>query len=381
MAHLATVEVKCFGDQQAPFDNPAVHGYPFTEGIFEGNPRRVKQALMTLATCLRFNAAPIEADVVHCHTWYTMWGGIVAKLGYGTPLVATVHSLEPLRPWKREQLGRGYDLSSWVERAALEMADRVIAVSASDRQEILSRFRVAPERLRVIPNGIDTGTYRPMASTAALATHGIDPLRPYVLFLGRLTRQKGVGHFLRAAEHLDPGTQVVLCASAPDTPEIAREVEQAVSRLAGQRRGVIWIREMVERAAAIELYSHATVFCCPSIYEPFGIINLEAMACETPVVASAVGGITEVVRDGETGILVPFRPRSSDDPEPADPDGFARGLAAGINRLAADRTLARQMGHRGRQRVTGLYGWPAIARQVFSVYQELMPGDRHDPRP
>ncbi|MBU0674474.1 MAG: glycogen synthase [Proteobacteria bacterium] len=368
LARMATVEVKCFGDQRLDFGNPSVHGYPFGSDMFEGNPRRVRQSLMVLQSCLHFNAAPVEADVVHCHTWYAMWGGILAKICYGVPLVITVHSLEPLRPWKREQLGRGYDLSSWVEKSALEMADAVIAVSESDRREIANRFQVAAHRLHVIPNGIDTSQYRPVTTTSALTKYGIDPDRPYVLFLGRVTRQKGISHFIAASRRLKPEIQVVICAAAPDSPEYALEIERSVETLQKERGRVIWLQEMVMRPEAIELYSHAAVFCCPSIYEPFGIINLEAMACETPVVASCVGGIKDVVVQGETGFLVNFDPVGADNSEPAEPQKFAVALAARINELVADEKLRHAMGRKGRQRVVANFGWGAVAEKVFAVY-------------
>lgn len=372
MARHATVEVKCFGNQSIGFGNPAVTGYPFASGMFEGNPRRVKQALMALQTCLHFNAAPVEADVVHCHTWYSMWGGILAKICYGVPLVVTVHSLEPLRPWKREQLGRGYDLSSWVEKTALEMADAVIAVSRSDAGEILARFAVAPDRLRVIPNGIDTLQYQPVTTQGALEKYRIDPDVPYVLFLGRVSRQKGIGHFVNSVRYLAPDVQVVLCAGSPDSPEIAFEIERAVSRVDRGLHRLIWIRDMVSRETAVELYSRAAVFVCPSIYEPFGIINLEAMACETPVVASAVGGIREVVVHGETGFLVEFEPRGPDDAEPADPTGFSQDLARRVNALLADPGLRADMGRKGRERVVRQFGWGAVAVMVAEVYGEVL---------
>jgi alpha-maltose-1-phosphate synthase len=371
VARHATVEVKCFDGQRATFGNPSVTGYSFRADMFEGNPRRVRQALMALQTCMHFNAAPIEADVVHCHTWYSMWGGILAKIAYGIPLVATVHSLEPLRPWKKEQLGRGYDLSSWVERTALEMADAVIAVSSSDREQILSRFAVDPVRISVIPNGVDTQMYRQVRTKGFLERYGIDPERPYVLFLGRVSRQKGIDHFLRAAFHFDRETQIVLCASAPDTPELAMEVQNLVTALEEERGPIVWIGNMVEREAAIELYSHATVFCCPSIYEPFGIINLEAMACETPVVASAVGGINDVVVHGETGYLVNFEAMSPEDASPREPMKFARDLAEAVNRLLGDFGLRQAMGRRGRERVMAEFGWDAVAVRVLEVYREL----------
>lgn len=372
MAKLAKVEVKCFGDQQEVFTNPEVRGYPFGSDLFNSNPRRVRQALMVLHTCMLFNAAPIIADVVHCHTWYSMWGGILAKIAYGLPLVLTIHSLEPLRPWKREQLGRGYDLSAWVEKTAIEMADAVIAVSESDRDEIQARYRITPTQLHVIPNGIDTGQYRPVTSNRALRELGIDPARPYVLFLGRISRQKGISHFVEAIPYFLPDLQIVLCAAAPDTPELAREIETAVARASELRNHIVWVRQMISRPQAIELYSHAAVFCCPSIYEPFGLINLEAMACETPVVASAVGGIKEVVVPGETGELIAFTPVSDHDPAPADPAAFARDLARAVNDLAADEERRKRWGQKGRQRVIELYGWDRVATRVYNIYQQVV---------
>ncbi|OPL17034.1 MAG: glycosyl transferase family 1 [delta proteobacterium ML8_D] len=367
----ATVEVKCFDGRRATSGNPSVTGYAFREDVFEGNPRRVRQALMALQTCMYFNAAPVEADIVHCHTWYSMWGGILAKIAYGIPLVATVHSLEPMRPWKREQLGRGYDLSSWVERTALEMADAVIAVSLSDREQILARFAIKPEKISVIPNGVDTQMFRQVATTGSLELYGIDPERPYVLFLGRVSRQKGIDHFLRAAFHFDREIQIVLCAAAPDTAEFALEIQDLVSALEKEGRPIVWIRNMVERKAAIELYSHAAVFCCPSIYEPFGIINLEAMACETPVVASAVGGINDVVVHGETGYLVGFEAMSSNDASPKKPGKFASDLAQRINCLVADAGLRSEMGQRGRKRVVEKFSWEAVAAEALRIYRKL----------
>ncbi|MBD3219754.1 glycogen synthase [bacterium] len=374
MARLASVEVRCFGDQDDPDASPAVIGLPFGDGMFAEHPQKVGSALSALETCLAANARPPEADVVHCHTWYTHLGGILARLAYGIPLVVTVHSLEPLRPWKREQLGRGYDVSCWVERTALEMADAVIAVSRHDQQVIRERFRVPEDRVRMIPNGIDAEIYRPVEAPEVLSRHGIDPGRPYVLFLGRITRQKGIGHFLAAAAELPPDIQIVLCASGADTEEIATETSGAIGRLRADRPGgnVVWINSMVPREDAIALFSHAAVFCCPSVYEPFGIINLEAMACETPVVASAVGGIPDVVVPGETGELVAFTPRSEDDPEPADPRRFAAELGAAITGLVTDPDRARRYGEAGRRRVVEEFGWDAIARKVHAVYGEVI---------
>jgi len=374
MAGLARVEVRCFGDQDEPGGNPVVRGLPYGAGMFRDHPGRVRAALSALETSLAANVRPINADLVHCHTWYTHLGGIVARLAYGLPLVVTVHSLEPLRPWKREQLGRGYDLSCWVERAILAMADAVIAVSRQDGEVIRHQFGVPDERVTVIPNGIDPEVYRPVQAPEALRRHGIDPEVPYVLFLGRITRQKGIGHFLAAARRLPPETQIVLCAAGADTPELAAETSAAVAELRA-RRGpgrVIWIDAMVPRQEAVALHSHAAVFCCPSVYEPFGIINLEAMACQTPVVASAVGGIPDVVLPGETGELIAFAPAGPDDLEPADPERFAADLAAAITGLLADPERRRRLGEAGRRRVIAEFGWTAVARRTHALYERLI---------
>jgi len=372
MARHASVEVKCFGDQKVNTHNLSVQGHPFCEDFFRDNPEKVKQSLMVLLTCMRFNATPVVADVVHCHTWYAAWGGILSKICYGTPLVITVHSLEPCRPWKREQLGRGYDLSLWIEKTALEMADIVIAVSNTSREEIISHYNINPERIRVIPNGVDASQFKPVPATTALGKYGINPQVPYVLFLGRITRQKGIIHFINAIRYLEPQIQVVLCAGAPDTPEIAKEIEASVAEIRNDRQNVIWIHKMVTRQESIELYSHAAVFCCPSIYEPFGLINLEAMACGTPVVASAVGGIREVVVPGETGELVPFESISSENPEPARPEEFARSLARAMNRLVADEGLRLKMGQKGRKRVKDNFAWDKVAFRLMEVYKEVV---------
>jgi glycogen synthase len=309
---------------------------------------------------------------VHCHTWYSHFGGVLSRLAYGVPLVITVHSLEPLRPWKRERLGRGYDLSTWVERTALEMADAVVAVSRRDQEEILTRFEVRPERVHVVPNGVDTRLYRPVDGKATLDELGIDASRPFVLFVGRISRQKGIHHLLRAAERLSPEIGLVLVAASPDSPELERELERTVDDLRGRRSRVTWIREMLPRETTVALYSEAAVFCCPSVYEPFGIINLEAMACETPVVGTAVGGIREAVVHGETGLLVAFEPRSRDDAEAADPDRLADELARAIEQLVEDPSRAARMGQRGRKRVIERYGWDQVAEMVYEIYESVL---------
>jgi alpha-maltose-1-phosphate synthase len=278
-----------------------------------------------------------------------------------------------LRPWKREQLGGGYDVSAWIERSALEMADAVVAVSQETRADVVRLFpRVAPGRVHVIHNGIDTDFYRPDPATDQLELYGVDPSVPYVLFLGRITRQKGIVHLVRAIRHLDPGTGVVLCAGQPDTPEIDAEMRAGVALAQAERPNVVWIGEMVSREAARQLYTHAAVFCCPSVYEPFGIINLEAAACETPVVASAVGGIPEVVVDGETGLLVPVELRIDDPMSPVDPDRFERNLAGAINALMADATTREVMGRAARRRAAEHFGWASIAERTVALYESLL---------
>ncbi len=372
LARLTAVEVRTFGDQDLRLGSLLVRGHGFAQASPAQTPERFRMALEALRVCVSFAAHPVEAEVVHCHTWYAHFGGLLTRMLYGIPLVITAHSLEPLRPWKREQLGRGADLAAWIERTALETADAVVAVSLEMRADILRLFRIPPERVVVIHNGIDTEEYRKAETRSRLDRFGIDPRRPYVLFLGRISRQKGILHLIHAIPSLDPGAQAVLCAGAPDTPEIAAEMERAVSELRAARDGVIWIREMVDRPTAVELYSHAAVFCCPSIYEPFGIINLEAMACETPVVASAVGGIPEVVVHGETGLLVPVMQQTQSPFEPVDPARFSRDLAEAINRVRADPALGRALGRKGRERAESHFAWAAIARQTLELYRSLL---------
>jgi alpha-maltose-1-phosphate synthase len=332
-------------------------------------------ALRAVSIDLTMAAGVEGAEVVHSHTWYANLGGHLAKLIYGIPHVATVHSLEPLRPWKAEQLGGGYALSSFCERIAVENADAIIAVSRGMRDDVLACYpAVDPDRVRVIYNGIDSDEYRPDPRTDVLARHGVDPARPSVVFVGRITRQKGVEHLLEAARTFDPEAQLVLCAGAPDTPELGAEVERRVEELRGQRAGVVWIDEMLPKPDVIQLLSHATVFVCPSIYEPLGIVNLEAMACEAAVVATATGGIVEVVVDGETGLLVPFEPRDDGLRTPVDPEGFAAGIATRVNELVADPARAQAMGEAGRRRVLEHFAWPAIAEQTAALYRSLAAG-------
>jgi glycogen synthase len=388
LARLASVEVRTFGHQDVEAERLVVHGYGAAAETAD-NPEGAHPfapVVRALRVCLSLGVQATDADIVHSHTWYAAFGGLLARLIHGIPLVATAHSIEPLRPWKREQLGRGADISAWAERVALEAADAVIAVSTEMRWDLLRHYAIAPDRIHVIPNGIDTDTYRPTSGRARLGRFGIDPSRPYVLFVGRISRQKGILHLIQAIPHLLPETQVVLCAGTPDTPDLAHEVEAAVKQVQTERPGVVWIPEMVDRPTAVELYSHAAVFCCPSVYEPFGLINLEAMACEAPVVASAVGGIPEVVVDGETGLLVPVELIEHDGVvEPRDADGFARALARALNTLLADPALRRTMGVKGRQRAEAHFGWATVARRTLALYQTLIeahaPGRRHGPPP
>jgi glycogen synthase len=371
LAKTMPIEVRCFGDQKLEKGNLSVRGFELDDSGFTC-PRPLRSVFGAIRRCTDFNATNIDADLVHCHTWYSHFGGILAKVNYGLPLVITVHSLEPLRPWKREQLGGGYDFSVWLEKTALEMADAVIAVSGETRADIERLFQVKPDRLHVIYNGVDLEEYRKTDSTAKLSKYGIDPGKPFLLFVGRITRQKGIVHLVRAIEYMDPDFQIVLCAGAPDTPEIGAEMKDAVEKMKAKRPGIIWIDEMVDKETVRELYSQAAVFCCPSIYEPFGIINLEAMACETAVVATAVGGIKEVVVDGETGFLVPIDQMEESPFEPRDPEKFARDLAARINQLIADPELCAKFGRAGRKRAEEKFSWAAIAAQTKAVYEQLL---------
>jgi starch synthase len=322
---------------------------------------------------LTMAAAAEGADLVHSHTWYANLGGHLAKLVYGIPHVATVHSLEPLRPWKADQLGGGYALSSFCERTGLDAADAIIAVSQGMRADLLAAYPATdPERVEVISNGIDAEEYAPDPATDALERHGIDPAAPTVVFVGRITRQKGLPHLLRAARAFDDEAQLVICAGAPDTPEIGAEVQGSVEQLRAQRGNVVWLDTMLPRREVIQILSHARVFVCPSIYEPLGIVNLEAMACETAVVATATGGIVEVVDDGITGLLVPFEPRDDGTREPTDPAAFSAAIAERVNALLRDPAKAAEMGRAGRARVVDRFAWPAIAEQTAALYHRLV---------
>lgn len=355
----ADVRVHCFG---APRAEAGVTAY-----AEPGNLAGANAALRTVGVDLEMVAGCAGADLVHSHTWYANLAGHLAKLLYGVPHVATAHSLEPLRPWKAEQLGGGYALSSWCERTALEAADAVIAVSAGMRRDVLAAYpALDPDRVHVVHNGIDLDEYTPDPGTDVLTRLGIDPARPAVAYVGRVTRQKGLPYLLRAARALPPDVQVVLLAGAPDTPEIAAEVTALAGALAEERGGVVWVREMLPKPEVIQVLTHATVFVCPSIYEPMGIVNLEAMACETAVVATATGGIPEVVEDGVTGLLVPIEQAA--DSTPVDPDRFVADLAAALVSLVEDPARATAMGRAGRERAEAHFAWPAIAERTLTIY-------------
>ena len=370
LAKTMPVEVRCFGNQHLEEGNLKVIGFELDMSNFTC-PKPLRSAFSAVRRCTDFNTINIDSDVVHCHTWYSHFGGILAKKNYGLPLVITVHSLEPLRPWKREQLAGAYEFSLWVEKTALEMADAIIAVSDATKHDIDRLFNVDPARVHVIHNGIDLDQYRKVDSTGALKRYGIDQAKPYLLFVGRIARQKGFQHLVRAIQFMDRNFQIVLCAAAPDTPQLAEEMRIAVKRVQAQRPGIIWIDEMVDQQTACEFYSHAAVFVCPSIYEPFGIINLEAMACETPVVATAVGGIKEVVVDGETGFLVPLEQMKESPFEAINPEKFARDIAQRVNELMRDRQLRERFGKAGRKRVVENFSWAAIAKKTKKLYETL----------
>jgi alpha-maltose-1-phosphate synthase len=330
-------------------------------------------ALRALSIDLSMTARAQGTDIVHTHTWYASLGGHLTKLVYDVPHVATVHSLEPLRPWKAEQLRGGYAVSLWAEKTALEAADAVIAVSQSTRRDILSVYpEIDPDRVHVILNGIDSRQYAPDRGVDVLRRHGVAPDKPSVVFVGRITRQKGVAHLLHAAREFDPEAQLVLCAGSADTPELGAEVQRLVDELQSTRQGVVWIEQMLPKEEVIQLISHATVFACPSIYEPLGIVNLEAMACEAAVVATATGGIVEVVDDGETGLLVPIEPGDDGTGAPRDPQRFAGDFAERVNALLRDPDRAAKMGRAGRRRAIEHFSWAAIAEQTAALYDSLI---------
>ena len=369
LASRADVRVHAFGGpREADYHGATVHTYGQPAGFESANG-----AVQTLATDLSI-LEPLEgADVIHSHTWYANLAGHLGGLMHDTPHVLSAHSLEPLRPWKAEQLGGGYALSSWAESTAYHGAAAVIAVSEGMRRDILRCYPdVDPARVHTVHNGIDTRLWAPRTGTSALEKHGIDPSRPSVAFVGRITRQKGVPHLLRAALRLPEDVQLVLCVGAPDTKELAHEVNGLIARLREERDGVVVVEGMIPRAEVMEILSAATVFACPSVYEPLGIVNLEAMACGTAVVASAVGGIPEVVQDGETGLLVPFEQVDDGTGAPVDEEGFAADFAAALTRVVEDPERARAMGEAGRARAIEHFSWETIAERTIEVYEAVL---------
>jgi starch synthase len=364
---LADVRVHCFGAKR---EEPGVTAYPEPAELTGANA-----ALRTMGVDLGMAAGCEGTDIVHSHTWYANFAGHVAKLLYGVPHVVTTHSLEPLRPWKAEQLGGGYALSSFCERTAIESADAVIAVSGGMKRDVLAAYPTVDEsKIRVVYNGIDTEQYRPDRDTDVIERLGIDLSRPSVVFVGRITRQKGLPYLMRACHDLPPDAQIVLLAGAPDTKEIAAEVEGLAIQLRNARddKGVIWVQEMLPKHEVVQVLTHATVFVCPSIYEPMGIVNLEAMACETAVVATATGGIPEVVADGETGLLVPIEQVADGTGTPVNPDRFVADLAAAMTTLVTDPQRAAQMGLAGRRRAVEKFSWGTIAEDTMAVYRSLL---------
>ena len=358
------VQVYTFGDQRQTTRNLVVEGIS-DKGAPKGTEPRFNKLFSTLQRNLAM-AAAVDTDIIHCHTWYSHWAGILAKQLTCGKLILTTHSLEPHRPWKIEQLGQAYHVSSWIERTAYQAADAVIAVSPQMKEDVVSLYDINPEVVHIIPNGIDLDEYQPTYDESVLRSYGVNPEIPYVLFVGRITRQKGIIHLLHAIPYFDLGTQVVLAAGEPDTPEIETEMIQEVTKLKeGGKYPIVWIREMMPPSELIILYSHAQVFACPSVYEPFGIINLEAMACKTAVVASDVGGIPMVVLDGETGLLV----------EP-EGEGFAQRLAEKINLLMRNPEHCQKMGIQGRTRVEVKFSWRAVANETAELYQHLLTAER-----
>jgi alpha-maltose-1-phosphate synthase len=367
-----TIKVFCFGDQNSRTKNLLVRGIdPAVRPPYQDQRHRgVLDAL--IRNVFMVGSIP-TAEIIHCHTWYTFFAGCMLKQILGAPLIVTSHSLEPLRPWKQEQLGSGYKASTWLEKTAFENADGIIAVSNAMKRDIQRIYNVPEEKITVIHNGIDAMLYRPRKDTAVQKAYGIHTGKPYVLMVARLTKQKGIIHLLNAIQHLQSGIQVVLCASAPDTLEFEREVSEIMERVrARTAHDIIWVAETVPRDDLIALYSQAAVFVCPSVYEPFGLINLEAMACATPVVASAVGGIPEVVVDGETGLLVPFRPSALRDPEPEKPEQFAEDLAKAVNKLLSDPETLTEMGCAARRRVEEHFSWGVIAQKTMDYYGKVI---------
>lgn len=372
LAKLAQVEVRCFGNQKEATETMNVLGIQssLTQPEDKNNPH-IKM-FHNLSKNVEMSQHTVEADVIHCHTWYTHLAGIFSRELLQSPLILTTHSLETHRPWKVEQLGNGYFLSRWIEHHAYNTADGIIAVSEQMKTDVIEAYGVSSEKVTVIHNGIDPDFYAPTFDNDLLKKYGINPDIPFVLFVGRITRQKGISQLISAAQYFNSDCQIVLCAGAPDTEEIAKETEALIADLKAKRNGVILISEMLPREKVKVLYSHARVFACPSLYEPFGIINLEAISCETPVVGSAVGGIPEIIVEGETGYLIELESISRTDFNPKYPEVFQKNFAAKVNQLLADETLATKMGKAGRQRVLEKFSWASIAKTTYNYYEEVI---------
>jgi starch synthase len=365
------IQILCFGDQKKHSGNLKVEGIHSPSHLAFQEPGHEK-LFDALFRNIRMTESVQETNIVHCHTWYTYLAGCLIKEVFNVPRVLTTHSLEPQRPWKEEQLGSAYRASTWLEKTAYQNADGVIAVSQAMKTGVHECYQVPFERIWVIPNGIDSNQYRPTMNPPLLASYEINPDKPFILFVGRITRQKGIIHLVNAIQYLSSGIQIVLCAGAPDTEEIGREMEQKVNQARSRTPNeIVWIPQWIPKSDLIVLYSHASFFVCPSIYEPFGIINLEAMACGTPVVASAVGGIPEVVVPGETGLLVSFEPVDGNNREPKDPEKFSKDLANAINSLLSSPEKIKIMGTKSRERVVKHFSWKSIARKTLEFYKEL----------
>ncbi len=372
LAKLGQIEVRCFGDQKVALENMNVVGITSSLTKMEDPNNTHIKMFHNLSKNVEMAQATPDTDIIHCHTWYSHLAGIFTRELLQVPLILTTHSLETHRPWKVEQLGNGYFLSRWIEQSAYKLADGIIAVSEQMKEDVIEAYGVAKEKVTVIHNGIDPEFYKPTFDNSLLEKYGIDPNIPFVLFVGRITRQKGISQLIAAAKHFNKNSQIVLCAGAPDTKEIELETEALIADLRKERDGVILISEMLPREKIKVLYSHARVFACPSLYEPFGIINLEAMACETPVVGSHVGGIPEIIVEGATGYLVPLQSVSRTDFNPLNPEKFQKDFASKVNLLLDDETLATAMGKAGRARVLQIFSWESIAKTTFNYYQEVI---------
>ena len=372
LSKLAQVEVRCFGAQDLQNESINVLGIDYCIENQTDNSNKHFNMFQNLSKNVEMSKQTINADVVHCHTWYTHLAGIFSRELLQVPLILTTHSLETHRPWKFEQLGNGYFMSRWIEQQAYKAADGIIAVSQQMKTDVVEAYGINPEKVTVIHNGIDPDFYKPTYDSHFITSFGIDPEIPIILFVGRITRQKGISQLIAAAKYFDSNCQIVLCAGAPDTPEIAAETEQIINDLKHQRSGVVLISEMLPREQIRILYSHALVFVCPSLYEPFGIINLEAMACETAIVASAVGGIPEIIVEGKTGFLIPLEPISNKDFNPKYPEFFQKNLAEKVNLLLRNEGLAKKMGVQGRKRVESMFSWTSIAKTTLEYYQQVI---------